>query len=73
MILFEFVIRDNRNIPAQRLIEIAREELATEAKNQKWAPGFQLVQSCFPIRQPDGSLLYKFLVMEANKRLVPRS
>ena len=64
MILFEFSIRDRHNIPQKKLIEIACEELATEAQHRKWAPGFQLIQACFPIRQLDGSLLYKFLVVD---------
>lgn len=70
MILFEFSIRDRHNIPQKKLIEIAYEELATEAQHRKWAPGFQLIQACFPIRQLDGSLLYTFLVLDSANREV---
>lgn len=68
MILFEFTICDRQNIPEQKLVSIAYEELAVEARKQKWTPGYRLVQACFPIRQPDGSLLYTFLVTAANSR-----
>lgn len=66
MILFEFTICDRQNIPEQKLVSIVYEELAVEARRQKWPPGYRLVQRNFPIRQPDGELVYRFLVVTSS-------
>ena len=71
MILFEFTICDRQNISEPKLISIAQEELAIEAKQRQWQPGFKLVQRNLPVRQIDGSLIYTFLVVTAKSPLLP--
>ncbi len=63
-LLFEFAFYDRKNIPRNNLLTIIEEEIAVESKQRKWTCKYEIVEVHFPILQVDGSLCYRFRVIE---------
>lgn len=61
--LFEFSVRDRRNIPRKKLLTIVQEEIAVEANQKNWCCDYEIIETHVPARQIDGTLVYTFRVV----------